>query len=78
MFFFSAIPAISLGLTILGEIFAYVYVLLRFVGFCFVLFFFLNSKNGGVPFRLRGWCMRGALRLSAETVFFFSGLSTRV
>ena len=46
-------PAISLGFTILGEIFAYVTV--------------LNPTTEVVTFRLHGWCMLGVFLLPAFT-----------
>ena len=50
----SAFPAISLGLTIFSEIFAYVTV-------------FLNSATEVITFHLHGWCMLGVLLLPAFT-----------
>ena len=46
-------PAISMGFTILDEIFAYVTV--------------FNAINKVVTFRLRGWCMLGVILLPAFT-----------
>ena len=46
-------PAISLGFTITGEIFVYVY--------------FFNPTIEVVTFRLRGWCMLGVYLLPAFT-----------
>ena len=53
----SAFPAIFLGFTILGEIFAYVIVCL------FVLFVCPTTEV--VTFRLRRWCVLGTFLLSA-------------
>ena len=47
-------PAMSLGFTILGEIFAYVTV-------------FVNLTIEVVTFHLRGWCMLGVFLLQALT-----------
>ena len=49
----SAFPAISLGFTILGEIFAYMT--------------FFNPTIEVVTFRLHGWCMLGVFLLPAFT-----------
>ena len=51
-------PDISLGFTILGEIFAYV---------TFFFFFFLNPTIEVVTSCLHGWCMLGVFLLSAFT-----------
>ena len=53
-FFWVRSPAISLGFTTLGEIFAYVTV-------------FFNPTIKVVTFRLRGWCVLGAFLLLAIT-----------
>ena len=53
----SASPAISLGFTTLGEIFAYVTV------FCF----FFNPTIEVITFRLCGWCMLGVFLSPAFT-----------
>ena len=55
-FFFWRSPAISLGFTILGDIFAYVTVL-----------FFFNPTIKVVTFRFRGWCVLGVFLLPAFT-----------
>ena len=52
----SVFPAISLGFTILGEIFVYV-----------TFFFFFNPTTEAVTFRLRGLCMLGVFLLPAFT-----------
>ena len=52
-FFFLRSPAISLGFTTLGEIFAYVTV--------------FNPTIKVVTFRLRGWCVLGVFLLPAFT-----------
>ena len=49
----SALPAISLGFTTLGEIFAYVTI------------FFINPTTQVITFRLHGWCMVGVFLLPA-------------
>ena len=53
-FFFLHSPAISLGFTTLGEIFAYVTV-------------FFNPTIKVVTFRLRGWCVLDVFLLPAFT-----------
>ena len=53
----SAFPAISLGFTILGEIFAYVTV-------CLFVCFLSNHRCSHI--RLRGWCMLGVFLLGHE------------
>ena len=58
LLFLQRSPATSLGLTILGENFAYVTAF---------FFFFFNPTIMVVTFRLRGWCMLGVFLSQAFT-----------